>query len=81
MLLLVELLVFLAPVAGYALWRATLARGEGPSPRLLLGILAGLLLFGAGLVWFGLRGERLAPGERYVPAELRDGRVVPGHGG
>lgn len=81
MLRLLELLVFLAPLAAYVLWRVTLARGEGPPPRVLLGILAGLLLFGAGLVWFGLRGERLDPGERYVPAELRDGRIVPGHGG
>lgn len=81
MLRLLEVLVFLAPLAAYVLWRVTLARGEGPPPRVLLGILAGLLLFGAVLVWFGLRGERLAPGERYVPAELRDGRIVPGHGG
>lgn len=79
MLRLAEVLVFLSPLAAYALWRVTLARGEGPSPRLLLGILAGLLLFGAGLVWFGLREDQLAPGQRYVPAELRDGQVVPGH--
>ena len=80
MLRLLEVLIFLAPLAAYVLWRVTLARGEGPSPRLLLGILAGLLLLGAVLVWFGLRGERLDPGESYVPAELRDGRIVPGHG-
>lgn len=80
MLRLAELLVFLSPLAAYALWRVTLARGEGPSPRLLLAILAGLLLFGACLAWFGLRGDRLAPGERYVPAELQGGQVLPGHG-
>jgi hypothetical protein len=42
-------------------------------------ILAALLLFGAGLAYFGIH-ERDPAGTHYVPAELRDGRIVPGHG-
>lgn len=76
-----ELLLFLAPMAAYALWRVTVARGQaGPSPRVLSAILLGLVVFGGGLAWFGVH-ERLPAGSRYVPAELRDGRVVPGHAG
>ena len=76
-----ELALFLAPIAAYVLWRVTAARGQaGPSPRVLSAILVGLLIFGGGLAWFGVH-ERLPAGARYVPAQLRDGRVVPGHAG
>ena len=80
MLRLAELSLFLAPLAAYLLWRRTFARGVPPSWPLLSLILAGLLLFGAGLAWFGV-SERLPPGTRYVPPQLLDGRIVPGHGG
>ena len=50
----------------------------GPSPQMLGVILAALLLLGAGLACFGLH-ERDPAGTRYVPAQLRDGRIVPGH--
>lgn len=81
MIRLAELLLFLAPIGAYALWRVTVARGQaGPSPRVLSAILLGLLVFGGGLAWFGVH-ERLPAGARYVPAALRDGRVVPGHAG
>jgi hypothetical protein len=76
-----ELALFLAPLGAYILWRATAARGQvGPSPHVLAAILIGLLLFGGGLAWFGLH-DRLPAGARYVPAELRNGRIVPGHAG
>lgn len=75
----VEVALFFAPLGAYALWRLAATRGQpGPAPAVLLAILAGLLLCGAGLAWFAVR-ERAAPGSRYVPAVLRDGRVVPGH--
>ena len=75
-----ELALFFAPLAAYLLWRMTVRRGlPGPSPRALAAILAGLLALGAGLVWSSLR-ERHPASSRYVPAELRNGRVVPGHG-
>ena len=76
-----ELALFLAPLAAYVLWRVTVARGQaGPSPRVLSAILVGLLIFGGGLAWFGVH-ERLPAGSRYVPAELRNGEIVPGHAG
>ncbi len=81
MIRLIELALFLAPIAAYVLWRVTAARGQvGPSPRVLSAILVGLLVLGGGLAWFGVH-ERLPAGARYVPAQLRDGRVVPGHAG
>ena len=74
-----ELALFFAPLAAYALWRFAATRGQpGPSPAVLSGILASLLLCGAVLAFFALR-ERGAPGTRYVPAVVRDGQVVPGH--
>ncbi len=80
MIRLAELALFLAPLAAYALWRVTVTRGQqGPSPVLLSGILVGLLGFGAGLAWFGVR-ERFSTSADYVPAVLQDGRVVQGHG-
>jgi uncharacterized RDD family membrane protein YckC len=80
MIRLAELALFLAPLAAYILWRVTVTRGQqGPSPALLSGILVGLLGFGAGLAWFGVR-ERFAASADYVPAVLQDGRVVQGHG-
>jgi hypothetical protein len=76
-----ELALFLAPLGAYILWRITVARGQaGPSPQVLAVILVGLLLFGGGLAWFGVH-DRLPAGARYIPAELRDGRIVPGHAG
>ena len=76
---LAELALFLAPLGAYMLWRMTMTRGQpGPSPGVLSAILAGLLLFGAGLAWFAVQ-DREAPGSHYVPAQLRDGQVVPGH--
>ena len=80
MLRLAELSLFLAPLAAYLLWRRTFARGVPPSWPMLGATLAGLLLFGAGLAWFGV-SERLPPGTRYVPPRLIDGQIVPGHGG
>ena len=75
----VEVALFFAPLGAYALWRMAATRGQpGPGPAVLTGILAGLLLCGAGLAWFAV-AKREAPGARYVPATLRDGQVVPGH--
>ena len=80
MIRLAELALFFAPLAAYVLWRMTVTRGQqGPSPALLSAILLGLLCFGAGLAWFGVR-ERFSTSAAYVPAVLRDGRVVQGHG-
>ena len=78
MIRLAELAVFLVPLAAFGLWRVAVARGlDGPAPRQLGAILVGLLTLAAVLVFLAGR-ERLPPG-RYVPAEVRDGRIVPGH--
>ncbi len=80
MIRLAELSLFLAPLAGYALWRFALQRGmPGPSPPMLAAIFVALLLFGAGLAWVSL-SERSPAGSHYVPAQVRDGEIVPGHG-
>lgn len=81
MIRLAELSLFLVPFGAYALWRYTVARGQpGPSPAVLAGITAGLVVFGITLAWFGVH-SRLPPGTHYVPAEMRDGQIVPGHAG
>ena len=79
MIRLAEVMVFLAPLGAYLLYRRTVARGQSaPSRQVLAGIAAGLLVFGAVLSWFGVH-ERLPPDARYVPARMQDGRIVPGH--
>lgn len=73
-----ELGMFLAPLAALVLWRVSVARGmNGPPPRQLALILGGLVILEAVLVTVAVR-DRLPPGH-YVPAEVRDGRIVPGH--
>lgn len=73
-----EFLVFLVPMLAFVLWRLAAARGlDGPAPRQLVLIGIGLLTVGATLAFFAVR-EKLPPG-RYVPAQTRDGRIVPGH--
>lgn len=56
------------------------ARGQTPSVRGILLGFAALALLGGALAWFGTHADKLPPGARYVPAELRDGGIVPGHG-
>lgn len=74
----IEVVLFLLPLAAFLLWRAALRRGlDGPSPRNLVAIVLALLLLGAGLATLAVR-DRLPPG-RYVPAALENGRIVPGH--
>ena len=78
MLRLAEFAVFLVPLCAFLLWRAARARGlSGPPPRQLALILAVLVALGAVLSVLAVR-ERLPPG-RYVPAQVIDGRIVPGH--
>ena len=74
---LIELLLFLAPFAAFALWRRLNPRAE-PSPRLVWLALAGVGLAMAGAVWYGL-SVSMGPGTVYVPARMEDGRIIPGH--
>jgi Family of unknown function (DUF6111) len=74
---LVEILLFLAPFAAFALWRR-LNPGAEPSPGVVWLALAGLGLALAGAVWYGLEVS-MGPGTVYVPARVEDGRLIPGH--
>ena len=51
-----------------------------PSRRAVLLITLAETLLAAALIWQGT-AEGLRPHERYVPAQVRDGAVVEGHGG
>ena len=74
----IELLLFAAPLGVYAMWRMGWFRNVRPTRQTLIVGLAGLLALGAALAWAGLR-ERHPESSRYVPAEMRDGQIVPGH--
>jgi hypothetical protein len=74
---LLEVALFLMPFMGFGLWWVLAANG-GPSP-VAVGLAAGaVLLLAAALLWFAQR-DTLGMGQRYVPARVEDGRVVPGH--
>ncbi len=75
-----EVALLLAPLAAYLLWRGLVARGAAnPSRNTLLVLVAALLLLGGGLVWMSL-SERHSGSTRYVPAQMENGRIIPGHG-
>ncbi len=76
MLRLTELALLLVPFAAFAFWR--LAGGGVPSAGLLGGAAAAMLLLAAALIWFA-NHETLGPGQRYVPAHVENGQVLPGH--
>jgi hypothetical protein len=72
---LIEIVMFLTPIAAFAVWRLTARR----LPGWFLGALAGvILLLLAGLLWTHQQSARDAA-LQYQPAELRDGRIIPGH--
>ncbi|MDA8249556.1 MAG: DUF6111 family protein [Rhodospirillales bacterium] len=71
-----ELALFLSPFVLYAAWRLAAARAQ---PALLWGAVAAVTVLATATLWFGL-ARRLERGETYVPAQLEDGRIVPGHG-
>jgi Family of unknown function (DUF6111) len=74
---LTEVLLFLAPFAAFVVWRVTLG-GGGPSRPVLIGAICAVVLLTAMLVWLR-RENAIGSGAAYVPAELKDGRIVPGH--
>lgn len=74
---LIEIILFLLPFAAFALWRATAGAG-GPSVTTLAAAAAGLMLLAAALIWFGYE-DSLDRGQVYVPAQLENGRILPGH--
>jgi hypothetical protein len=71
-----ELGLFLAPLGLFVAWRIAAVTAR---PAWLWGAVAAVALLAVGTIWLGL-SRRLGPGEVYVPAQLQDGRIVPGHG-
>lgn len=70
-------MLFLAPFAAVIAWRLSLGVG-GPPLSLLIGAACALALLAVLLVWMS-QERALPPGTTYVPAELQNGRIVPGH--
>jgi hypothetical protein len=79
MLRLSELALFLSPLLLFFVWRFAVARGI-PSPAVVAVAAGALLALLGGLLWFSTN-RALPPGAAYVPAQLQDGRIVPGHAG
>ncbi len=71
-----EIGFFLLPFALYAAWRVL---GTRATPALLGAAAALVLLLGATVIWYGMDNSMPA-GTRYVPAQVRGGQIVPGHG-
>jgi hypothetical protein len=75
MIRLVEIALFLAPIAAFAVWRLLFPRAE-LSPKALIAGAAALVLVFLLLAW--LRMEDAEPaGTIYAPAELHNGQVTP----
>jgi len=77
MLRLVELALFLAPFAIFAVWRFMATEG-GPSVGLVIAAACTLLAMAGLLVWLSQK-DALPPGADYEPARLENGKVVSGH--
>lgn len=76
MLRAVDLGMFLAPTALFVAW---LVLGRVATLRFALAAAVIVVGLGALAAYYGM--ERSIPGgERYVPARLDNGRIVPGHG-
>ena len=74
---LTELLLFLTPFALFIVWRLTASVG-GPPRALLVAAAGGLALLAVLLAWYS-QHNALPPSATYVPAEVQDGRIIPGH--
>lgn len=76
MLRAIDLGMFLAPAALFVAW---LALGRVATARFALAAALIVIGLGAFAAYYGI--ERSIPGgDRYVPARLDNGRIVPGHG-
>jgi Family of unknown function (DUF6111) len=77
MLRLVELALFLAPFAVFAVWRFLAFEG-GPSVRIVISVACALAVLAGVLIWLS-REDALPRGGSYEPAHFQDGRIVSGH--
>ena len=78
----IELALFLAPFAAYALFLWLRKEGVAdrvnwpPKTLLTLAIAAGVLMLGSFIILTHFSGT--PPGSRYEPAHIEDGKFVPG---
>ena len=70
----------LAPIVGLVVVYLVVSRGAQISRRVLVLAVLAVFAFGGWLSWLGT-SDRLDPLQRYVPAALRNGTIVQGHGG
>ena len=70
-----DVLLFLLPFAAYGIYLYAARAGLAPALRL---VAVGLGLAVIGLVLLGIFGGERGQG-RYVPAQYRDGKLIPGH--
>lgn len=75
MLRVIEILLFLLPFIGWGLWLWT---GRRHSQPLLWGTLAAMLVMVLAAAWLELT-QAVPPDLTYVPPQMRDGQIVPGH--
>lgn len=76
MLRFAEIGLFLLPFVLYLVWRLLGARA---TPGVLWATAVLLLALVGTAIWSGMQ-TGLPAGTRYVPAEVRGGQIVPGHG-
>jgi hypothetical protein len=75
MLRLVEVALFLAPFALFAVWRVLVPQA-GPPRSLVIGAAVVVLVIAASLVW--LRQEDAEPANTaYVPSHMENGQILP----
>ena len=74
-----EAVLALAPLLFAALLYAIVFR-RLPSRRAVLVLTVAETLLAIALIWSG-EADSLRPHEAYVPAQLREGSVIDGHGG
>jgi hypothetical protein len=78
-----DVLLFLLPFAGYAVWlvmtRGSLANATDWQIRTIayLGIAGAVLLVGTLIIFVTFQTS--PPGHEYEPAQMEDGKIVPGH--
>ena len=71
-----EAALFLMPFVLYAAWRIASIYAKPAVAWAGVAVVAVLMI---AIVWIGV-SHRLDPAQTYVPAQMRDGHVVPGHG-
>jgi hypothetical protein len=73
----IEAVLFLAPFLAFVAWRLFLAGAIPPAPVIAATAAFTILLLGV-LIWLHQNDARNA-GRAYIPAQLTDGRIIPGH--